>query len=78
MFIKLLFMLDYECNISISRDYLLIRSILTVLDTSLIIISDWVQIGMNISIITTSHDTSILSQWKFAEFGRPIFIKDDC
>ena len=51
---------------------------LTVLDTSLVVIGDRVQIGTNVSIITAGHDTSVLSRRKFVEFGHPIFIEDDC
>ncbi|GMG03454.1 unnamed protein product [Aspergillus oryzae] len=61
---------EYECMIS--------GMILTVLDTSLVVIGDRVQIGTNVSIITAGHDTSVLSRRKFVEFGHPIFIEDDC
>lgn len=50
----------------------------TILDTSLVVIGDRVQIGTGVSIITAGHDTSILSRRKFVEFGHPIFIEDDC
>lgn len=51
---------------------------LTVLDTSLVVIGDRVQIGTGVSLLTAGHDTSILSRQKFVEFGHPIFIEDDC
>lgn len=50
----------------------------TILDTSLVVIGDRVQIGTGVSIITAGHDTSVLSRRKFVEFGNPIFIEDDC
>lgn len=53
-------------------------SSVTILDTSLVVIGDRVQIGTGVSIITAGHDTSILSRRKFVEFGHPIFIEDDC
>ena len=51
---------------------------LTILDTSLVVIGDRVQIGTGVSLITAGHDTSVLSRRKFVEFGHPIFIEDDC
>lgn len=51
---------------------------MTILDTSLIIIGDRVQIGTNVSIFSAGHNTSVLSRQKFVEFGHPIFIEDDC
>ncbi|ODM19971.1 hypothetical protein SI65_04957 [Aspergillus cristatus] len=51
---------------------------LTILDTSLVVIGDRVQIGTNVSIFSAGHDTSVLSQQKFVEFGHPVFIGDDC
>ncbi|KAL1836110.1 hypothetical protein VTK73DRAFT_5200 [Phialemonium thermophilum] len=51
---------------------------LTVLDTSLVIIGDRVQMGPNVSIYSAGHETSVLSRIKFVEFGHPIWIEDDC
>ena len=51
---------------------------LTILDTSLVIIGDRVQMGPNVSIYSAGHDTSVLSRIKFVEFGHPIRIEDDC
>ncbi|GFF36967.1 putative acetyltransferase C18B11.09c [Aspergillus udagawae] len=76
-FIEPPFLPDYGCNIIIGRDCF-VNWNLTVLDTSLIVIGDRVQIGTNVSIITAGHDTSILSRRKFVEFGHPVFIEDDC
>lgn len=50
----------------------------TILDTSLVVIGDRVQIGTGVSLLTAGHDTSILSRRKYVEFGHPIFIEDDC
>lgn len=58
-------------------DIALLRS-LTVLDTSLVIIGDRVQMGPNVSIYTAGHETSILSRRKFVEFGHPVRIGNDC
>lgn len=60
----------YEANMHCSS--------LTILDTSLVIIGDRVQMGPNVSIFGASHETSILSRRKFVEFGHPIRIGDDC
>lgn len=51
---------------------------LTILDTSLVILGDRVQIGPKVSIYTAGHETSILSRRKFVEFGLPVRIEDDC
>lgn len=51
---------------------------LTILDTSLVIIGDRVQMGPNVSIYSAGHDTSVLSRIKFVEFGHPVRIEDDC
>lgn len=51
---------------------------LTILDTSLVVIGDRVQIGTNVSIFSAGHDTSVLSRQKFVEFGHLVFIEDDC
>lgn len=50
----------------------------TILDTSLVVIGDRVQIGTGVGIFSAGHDTSVLSRQKFVEFGHPIFIEDDC
>ncbi|EPS34239.1 putative acetyltransferase [Penicillium oxalicum] len=68
---------DYGCNIIIGKDCF-VNWNLTVLDTSLVVIGDRVQIGTGVSLLTAGHDTSILSRRKFVEFGHPIFIEDDC
>ncbi|OMP84825.1 putative acetyltransferase [Diplodia seriata] len=51
---------------------------LTILDTSLVIIGDRVQMGPNVSIYGAGHETSVLSRIKFVEFGHPVRIEDDC
>lgn len=51
---------------------------LVILDTSLVIIGDRVQMGPNVHIYTAGHETSVLSRIKFVEFGHPIRIEDDC
>lgn len=51
---------------------------LTILDTSLVIIGDRVQMGPNVSIYSAGHDTSVLSRIKFVEFGHPVRVEDDC
>ncbi|KAJ5626326.1 maltose/galactoside acetyltransferase [Penicillium lagena] len=68
---------DYGCNISIGSDCFLNWN-LTVLDTSLVVIGDRVQMGTGVSLLTAGHDTSVLSRQKYVEFGHPIFIEDDC
>ncbi|KAJ5495514.1 acetyltransferase [Penicillium diatomitis] len=68
---------DYGCNVVIGKDCF-VNWNLTVLDTSLVVIGDRVQIGTGVSLLTAGHDTSILSRRKFVEFGHPIFIEDDC
>ncbi|KAJ5454493.1 acetyltransferase [Penicillium daleae] len=68
---------DYGCNMIIGSNCF-INWNLTVLDTSLVVIGDRVQIGTGVSLLTAGHDTSILSRQKFVEFGHPIFIEDDC
>ncbi len=60
------------------REILTRRNSLTVLDTSLVVIGDRVQIGTGVGLLSAGHDTSILSRQKFVEFGHPIFIEDDC
>lgn len=69
---------ESQCSESPSSVPHLIKSSVTILDTSLVVIGDRVQIGTGVSLITAGHDTSILSRRKFVEFGHPIFIEDDC
>ncbi|KAJ9347816.1 hypothetical protein DTO027B9_8823 [Paecilomyces variotii] len=76
-FIEPPFLPDYGCNIIIGKDCF-INWNLTVLDTSLVVIGDRVQIATGVSIFTAGHDTSVLSRRKGVEFGHPIFIEDDC
>ncbi|KAJ5555870.1 Maltose/galactoside acetyltransferase [Penicillium sp. DV-2018c] len=76
-FIEPPFLPDYGCNVVIGKDCFFNWNV-TILDTSLVVIGDRVQIGTGVSIITAGHDTSILSRRKFVEFGHPIFIEDDC
>ncbi|OJJ30924.1 hypothetical protein ASPWEDRAFT_54251 [Aspergillus wentii DTO 134E9] len=76
-FIEPPFMPDYGCNVSIGSNCF-INWNLTILDTSLVVIGDRVQIGTNVGIFSAGHDTSILSRRKFVEFGHPVFIEDDC
>ncbi|KAJ5817442.1 hypothetical protein N7447_009675 [Penicillium robsamsonii] len=76
-FIEPPFLPDYGCNTMIGKDCFFNWNV-TILDTSLVVIGDRVQIGTGVSIITAGHDTSILSRRKFVEFGHPIFIEDDC
>ncbi|PYI32030.1 trimeric LpxA-like protein, partial [Aspergillus indologenus CBS 114.80] len=52
---------DYGCNISFGRE-VFVNFGLTVLDTSLVVIGDRVQIASNVSIIAASHDPSVLSR----------------
>ena len=47
-------------------------------NTSLVIIGDRVQMGLNVHLYTAGHETSVLSRIKFVEFGHPIRIEDDC
>lgn len=63
---------------SASDLYKLTLQSLTILDTSLVIIGDRVQMGPNVGIFTAGHETSILSRRKFVEFGHPVKIGDDC
>ncbi|OQE18705.1 hypothetical protein PENSTE_c017G09061 [Penicillium steckii] len=76
-FIEPPFMPDYGCNIIIGESCFINWNV-TILDTSLVVIGDRVQIGTGVSLLTAGHDTSILSRQKFVEFGHPIFIEDDC
>ncbi|CAH0017040.1 unnamed protein product [Clonostachys rhizophaga] len=68
---------DYGCNVSIGVNCFMNFG-LTILDTSLVIIGDRVQMGPNVHIYTAGHETSVLSRIKFVEFGHPIRIEDDC
>ncbi|KAK2604641.1 hypothetical protein N8I77_007554 [Diaporthe amygdali] len=67
---------DYGCNVVMGSDCF-INWGLTILDTSLVIIGDRVQIGTGVSIITAGHETSVLSRIKFVEWGKAIRIEDD-
>ncbi|KAF5020530.1 hypothetical protein F66182_7429 [Fusarium sp. NRRL 66182] len=71
------FMADYGSNISIGKNCFMNFG-LTILDTSLVIIGDRVQMGPNVHIYTAGHETSVLSRIKFVEFGHAIRIEDDC
>lgn len=51
---------------------------LTILDTSLVVIGDRIQMGPNVGIFTAGHETSVLSRRKYVEFGLPVKIGDDC
>lgn len=68
---------DYGSNVIIGENCFMNFG-LTILDTSLVIIGDRVQMGPNVSIYTAGHETSVLSRIKFVEFGHPIRIEDDC
>lgn len=68
---------DYGCNVIIGENCFMNFN-LTILDTSLVIIGDRVQMGPNVSIYSAGHETSVLSRIKFVEFGHPIRIEDDC
>ncbi|KAJ6015876.1 maltose/galactoside acetyltransferase [Penicillium herquei] len=76
-FVETPFMPDYGCNIIIGKNCFINWNV-TILDTSLVVIGDRVQIGTGVSIFTAGHDTSVLSRQKFVEFGHPVFIDDDC
>ncbi|PYI31372.1 trimeric LpxA-like protein [Aspergillus indologenus CBS 114.80] len=68
---------DYGCNV-VSGSRCFINWDVTVLDTSLVVIGDRVQIGTRVSLFTAGHETSVLPRQKFVEFGHPVFIEDDC
>ncbi|KIW69498.1 hypothetical protein PV04_05371 [Phialophora macrospora] len=68
---------DYGCNVSVGKDSVANFN-LVILDTSLVIIGDRVQMGPNVSIYTVNHSTSVLSRRKYVEYGHPIRIEDDC
>ncbi|KAJ5091103.1 hypothetical protein NUU61_005973 [Penicillium alfredii] len=76
-FIEPPFLPDYGCNVIIGRDCFINWNV-TILDTSLVVIGDRVQIGTGVGIFTAGHDTSILSRRNSVEFGHPVFIEDDC
>ncbi|OJD35220.1 nodulation protein l [Diplodia corticola] len=76
-FIEPPFVPDYGCNVSIGKNCFMNFN-LTILDTSLVIIGDRVQMGPNVSIYGAGHETSVLSRIKFVEFGHPVRIEDDC
>ncbi|KAJ5892195.1 uncharacterized protein N7473_008423 [Penicillium subrubescens] len=68
---------DYGCNVVIGRDCF-INWNLSILDTSLVILGDRIQMGPNVGIYTAGHETSVLSRRKYIEFGHPVRIGDDC
>ncbi|KAJ5239417.1 maltose/galactoside acetyltransferase [Penicillium chermesinum] len=76
-FVEPPFLPDYGCNVVIGKDCF-INWNCTILDTSLVIIGDRVQMGPNVGIFSAGHETSVLSRRKFVEFGHPIKIGDDC
>ncbi|KAI9150865.1 putative acetyltransferase [Paramyrothecium foliicola] len=76
-FIEAPFLPDYGSNIIIGENCFMNFG-LTILDTSLVIIGDRVQMGPNVHIYTAGHETSVLSRIKFVEFGHCIRIEDDC
>ncbi|KAG7088016.1 hypothetical protein E1B28_012053 [Marasmius oreades] len=76
-FIEPPFRPDYGCNIIIGKNFFANFN-LTILDTSLVIIGDRVQMGPNVALYTAGHSTSVLSRIKFVEYGLPIRIEDDC
>ncbi|KAJ5213048.1 hypothetical protein N7449_000217 [Penicillium cf. viridicatum] len=69
-FIEPPFLPDYGCNTIIGSNCFINWNV-TILDTSLVVIGDRVQIGTGASIFTAGHDTSVLSRQKFVEFGHP-------
>ncbi|KAJ5747712.1 maltose/galactoside acetyltransferase [Penicillium nucicola] len=70
------FMPDYGCNVSIGENTF-INFNCTILDTSIVVIGNGVQIASNVSILSAGHETSVLSRQKFLEFGLPVYIEDD-
>ena len=60
------------------KSQLLIPCSMTILDTSLVIIGDRVQIASDVGIYSATHETSVLSRRKMVEYGHPIRIGDDC
>ncbi|KAF4817276.1 putative acetyltransferase [Colletotrichum tropicale] len=75
-FIEPPFIPDYGCNVVIGENCF-INFNCTILDTSLVIIGNRVQLGPNVSIYSAGHETSVLSRIKFVEFGDPVYIEDD-
>ncbi|KAF0318015.1 acetyltransferase [Colletotrichum asianum] len=75
-FIEPPFIPDYGCNVVIGENCF-INFNCTILDTSLVIIGNRVQLGPNVSIYSAGHETSVLSRIKFVEFGDPVHIEDD-
>ncbi|KAF4936290.1 putative acetyltransferase [Colletotrichum fructicola] len=75
-FIEPPFIPDYGCNVVIGENCF-INFNCTILDTSLVIIGNRVQLGPNVSIYSAEHETSVLSRIKFVEFGDPVYIEDD-
>ncbi|KAK7419251.1 hypothetical protein QQX98_003403 [Neonectria punicea] len=68
---------DYGCNV-IMGENCFVNFGLTILDTSLVIIGDRVQMGPNVSIYGVGYEASVLSRIKSVEFGHPVRIEDDC
>ncbi|OLN87644.1 putative acetyltransferase C18B11.09c 2 [Colletotrichum chlorophyti] len=75
-FIEPPFIPDYGCNVIIGENCF-INFNCTILDTSLVVLGDRVQLGPNVSIYSAGHETSVLSRIKFIEFGDPVRIEDD-
>ncbi|CAI0649485.1 unnamed protein product [Colletotrichum noveboracense] len=75
-FIEPPFIPDYGCNVVIGENCF-INFNCTILDTSLVIIGNRVQLVPNVSIYSAGHETSVLSRIKFVEFGDPVYIEDD-
>ncbi|KAK1848902.1 o-acetyltransferase [Colletotrichum chrysophilum] len=75
-FIEPPFIPDYGCNVVIGENCF-INFNCTILDTSLVIIGNRVQLGPNVSIYSAGHETSVLSRIKFVEFGDLVYIEDD-
>ncbi|KAH0440417.1 hypothetical protein CcaCcLH18_02441 [Colletotrichum camelliae] len=75
-FIEPPFIPDYGCNVVIGENCF-INFNCTILDTSLVIIGNRVQLGPDVSIYSAGHETSVLSRIKFVEFGDPVYIEDD-
>ncbi|KAF5518299.1 Nodulation protein L [Colletotrichum aenigma] len=75
-FIEPPFIPDYGCNVVIGENCF-INFNCTILDTSLVVIGNRVQLGPNVSIYSAGHEASVLSRIKFVEFGDPVYIEDD-
>ncbi|KAG7088015.1 hypothetical protein E1B28_012052 [Marasmius oreades] len=76
-YIRAPFTPDHGCNIVFGSNCF-VNFNLTILDTSLVIIGDRVTFGTNVSLITATQETSVLSRMKFVAYGLPIRIEDDC